>query len=357
MFENDRNFWRDRKVLLTGHTGFKGGWLSIWLNRLGAKVFGLSLSPDERNNFYKKGCIQNLLYQSCYIDIRDSKAVNLFVKNINPEVVFHLAAQALVKRSYSDPLESFGTNVMGTANILDSIKAIDSVKVAVMVTTDKVYATRERGYKYKENDTLGGWDPYSASKAASELVIESYKNSYLNEHGVAMASVRAGNVIGGGDWSENRLIPDAVKAWKEGNSLNVRMPEAIRPWQHVLDPLYGYLVLAQKLWNDPSLSGAYNFGPESSEAISVKDLIMCASKFWPDAKVHFGKNSDINYKESHSLELDVTKTQRIIGVHNCWDTNKAIEKTINWYKKENKGENILKLCELDVQDYEAGHAI
>src|SRR4029079_9453459 len=259
------DFWRGKSVLVTGHSGFKGSWLTLALHRRGAKVTGISLPPLTTPNLVGEARIAELC-RSHFLDIRDAAGVAGIIRAARPEIVFHLAAQPLVRESYRDPLTTFETNVMGTAHVLEALRGLDGVRVAVMVTTDKVYRTVEMPGSHREDDPLGGHDPYSASKAASEMVIESYRQSYLGEKSVAVASARAGNVIGGGDWSADRLFPDAVRAWRGGETLRVRRPGAVRPWQHVLEPVFGYLVLAQRLWERPSLAGAYNFGPELGEA-------------------------------------------------------------------------------------------
>ncbi len=257
----DASFWRGRRVLLTGHSGFKGSWLTLWLHRLGAVVTGVSLPPETAPNIFTDADI-GALCDSHFCDIRAAAPLAELVRAARPEVVLHLAAQPLVRASYREPRETFATNVMGTVNVLDALRGLDGVRVAVMVTTDKVYRSQEAPRPYREDDALGGHDPYSASKAASEMAIASYRDAFLSAQGVAVASARAGNVIGGGDWSEDRIIPDAVRAWQAGQTLEVRRPQAIRPWQHVLEPLAGYLTLAQALWQRPALADSYNFGPE-----------------------------------------------------------------------------------------------
>ena len=245
----DPSFWRDRQVLVTGHTGFKGAWLCYWLARMGARVVGLALPPNTDPNLFSEAAIVSGV-KSLVVDIRDLEATRSGVIRARPEIVFHLAAQPLVLRSYQAPVETFSTNVIGTAHVLESLRDLPGVKVAVMITTDKVYANREWVYPYREEDPLGGHDPYSASKAACEIVISSYRSSFLREQGVAVASARAGNVIGGGDWSADRLIPDIARAWERGDSVRIRRPNSVRPWQHVLEPLCGYLVLAERLAAD-----------------------------------------------------------------------------------------------------------
>ncbi len=233
-------FWHGKRVLVTGHTGFKGGWLVLWLRQLGATVCGTALPPATNPNLFELARVAEGI-DSHFCDIRDSEHLAALVRACRPDIVLHLAAQPLVRASYRDPLGTFSSNIMGTAHVLDALRGLDSVRVALMVTTDKVYRNLEQPYPYREDDALGGHDPYSASKAASEIVIASYRDAFLREQGVAVASARAGNVIGGGDWSEDRLIPDAVRAWQADEILEIRRPQAIRPWQHVLEPLHGYL--------------------------------------------------------------------------------------------------------------------
>ncbi len=256
----DASFWRGKRVLLTGHTGFKGAWLALWLRRLGAEVTGVALPPADEPSLFTLADVGGLC-DSHLQDIRDAARLAAVVKAARPQILLHLAAQALVRASYRDPVGTFATNAMGTAHVLDALRGLDGARVAVMVTTDKVYRNLEQAVPFRETDELGGHDPYSASKAAAEVVIASYRDAFLSEQGVAVASARAGNVIGGGDWSEDRLLPDAVRAWQAGEALHVRRPAAIRPWQHVLEPLAGYLILAETLWDRPALAGAYNFGP------------------------------------------------------------------------------------------------
>ena len=285
----DCDFWRGKRVLITGHTGFKGGWLAIWLNRLGAKVIGIGLQPSSNPNLFNLASIHNLCI-SHICDIRDAERLSRLIEHAQPEIVFHLAAQPLVRESYRLPLETFSTNVMGTAHVLDTLRGLKCVLAAVMVTTDKVYRNNEWSWAYREDDILGGYDPYSSSKAASEIVISSYRDAFLTEQGVAVASARAGNVIGGGDWSADRLIPDAVRAWQSGKPLTIRHPNAVRPWQHVLEPLAGYLALAmamvsEKQFKDNNFCSAFNFGP-ATEAATVKDAVELAQRAYGSGIVH-----------------------------------------------------------------------
>jgi CDP-glucose 4,6-dehydratase len=287
----DPAFWRGRRVLLTGHTGFKGAWLAFWLTRLGASVSGLALAPTTRPSLFDLLDLQRQCDHRTG-DIRDEALVRRVVAETQPEIVLHLAAQALVRASYQDPLGTFSTNVMGTAHVLDALRQSPSTRVAVMVTTDKVYRNREWLWPYREDDPLGGHDPYSASKAACDIAVESWRLAFLREGAVAVASARAGNVIGGGDWSADRLLPDAARAWLAGRPLVIRRPQAVRPWQHVIEPLAGYLVLAQHLWQHPEAAGAYNFGPHPHEAAPVRDVIERARQVVPQAQVEYSDSTE-----------------------------------------------------------------
>lgn len=340
------NFWRGKQVLLTGHTGFKGAWLALWLCQMGAKVTGISLPPISTPNLFTLANIVQMT-NSHFADIRNADAVSNIIKKAQPEIVLHLAAQALVRPGYRDPLGTFATNVMGTANVLNAARGVNSVKAIVAVTTDKVYKNLETGRAYKEDDQLGGYDPYSASKAASEIIISSYRDSYLAEQGVAVASARAGNVTGGGDWSEDRLIPDAVRAWDSNLPLEIRRPNAVRPWQHVLEPINGYLVLAEKLYADLSFSGAYNFGPKTDEAATVKTVIGLAKQVYECGSVLWGDGTEGPH-EAGLLSLEIAKAQEVLGVVPRWNLMKTVERTMGWYEKQRNGESARSLCEADI---------
>ena len=347
----DSAYWHGKRVLVTGHTGFKGAWLTIWLNRMGCNVTGLSLAPSTQPALFELTNISGLC-QSYYCDIRDAHKLKSVFNQARPEIVFHLAAQALVRQSYKDPLETFSTNTMGTANVLEAIRKCASVKAAVMVTTDKVYRNLERLEPYKEQDVLGGHDPYSASKAASELIIDSYRKSYVTAQGINVASARAGNVIGGGDWATDRLIPDAIRAWRDKISLDIRNPNSIRPWQHVLEPLRAYIILAQQLAVNPELACAYNLGPDFAEAASVRQVIELAQRTWGEhSTVHWGQSESLMH-EAGILRLDTSKAQNELGIRPVWDINKAVEKTVEWYKKQNLGVDAMNLCDSDIIDFE-----
>jgi CDP-glucose 4,6-dehydratase len=342
-------FWRGKKVLLTGHTGFKGAWMAFWLSQMGAKVTGISLPPATEPNLFTLLGISNIT-QSIFADIRDAEAVDRLVKSAEPEIVFHLAAQALVRPGYKDPLSTFATNVMGTANVLDSLRGLGSVKSVVAVTTDKVYKNLEHVYPYRESDALGGYDPYSASKAASEMVIASYRDSYLDEQGVAVASARAGNVIGGGDWSEDRLIPDAVRAWDGNTPLEIRRPNAVRPWQHVLEPLNGYLVLAERLYIDSSLAGSYNFGPLPDEIATVKRVVELANKIYGRGSVLWGDGSQGPH-EAGLLSLEVSKAKDVLGISPRWNLEETVAQTMQWYQRLTSGASAPELCEANIAQF------
>lgn len=345
------DFWRNKHVLLTGHTGFKGSWLALWLQKLGANVTGVALSPNTLPNLFELAQVAHGM-TSYFCDIRDEVALTRIVRDSQPEIVFHLAAQPLVRASYREPLATFASNIMGTAHLLDALRGLDSVRVAVMVTTDKVYRNLEQPWPYREEDALGGHDPYSASKAASELVIDSYRDAFLKEQGVAIASVRAGNVIGGGDWSQDRLIPDAVRAWQSGQLLEIRRPQAIRPWQHVLEPLHGYMRLAEQLWQRPELAGAYNLGPHSHEAATVRQVVELAQQVYGAelAAVRYGDGSEGPH-EAGWLALETAKARSLLSVQPCWGLTESVTRTINWYRSQAAGGNARTLCQAEIEQY------
>jgi len=324
----------------------------MWLHRMGAQVTGISLPPNTQPNLFALANLASIC-TSYFCDICDAATVAEQIKDAQPEIVFHLAAQPLVRASYRVPLTTFATNVMGTAHILDALRGLSCAKVAVMITTDKVYRNNEWHWPYREDDALGGYDPYSASKAASELVIDSYRKAYLAEQGLAVASVRAGNVIGGGDWSEDRLIPDAVRAWQGGRTLQIRRPQAIRPWQHVLDPLAGYLSLAQQLWSDPQLAEAYNFGPSPQEAATVREVIELAQKSYGHGEVVFGDGSD-GLHEAGWLALETAKAQQKLHFQPHFNLGVAIQRTMLWYKSLYGGADARALCEAELVAYGVG---
>lgn len=348
------DFWRGKRVLVTGHTGFKGGWLALWLQQLGASVTGLALPPNTQPGLFELARVADGM-NSHFCDIRAVDRVKAIISECRPEIVLHLAAQALVRASYRDPVATYASNVMGTVHVLDALRGLDSIRVAVMVTTDKVYRNLEHPYPYREDDALSGHDPYSASKAASEIVIASYRDAFLQEQGVAVASARAGNVIGGGDWSEDRLIPDAVRAWQTGQPLEIRRPQAIRPWQHVLEPLAAYLTLAEKLWHQPALAGAYNFGPHTHEAATVKEVIELARTAYGQGEVRYGDGSEGPH-EAGWLALETAKARVALDVHAKWNLAETVARTMNWYRAQQAGADARALCLAEITTYQHSEA-
>ena len=347
----DRNFWAGKHVLVTGHTGFKGGWLTLWLQRLGAQVSGISLQPNTDPNLFEIAKI-DLICDSHFCDIRNKKSLSRLIKNLRPEIVFHLAAQPLVRYSYEEPSETFNSNIIGTVNLLDALRNLKSIKAAVMVTTDKVYRNNEWSWPYREEDILGGHDPYSASKAASEIVIASYRDSFLSQQGVAIASARAGNVIGGGDWSKDRIIPDAVRAWQNEETIKIRRPDSVRPWQHVLEPLAGYIILAEQICENIGLAEAYNFGPSLQETVTVRKVIELAREAYGSGKVTLCKEIKGPH-ESGSLVLESTKARLKLGFESRLALLDTIQMTMDWYRSQLQGADPRKLCEDDISNYEA----
>jgi CDP-glucose 4,6-dehydratase len=343
-------FWRDKRVLVTGHTGFKGAWLTLALHRLGARVAGLALEPVTSPNLFRAAGMSTIS-DSRIVDIRDPVATAEAIANLKPDIVLHLAAQALVREGYRKPLDTFATNVMGTGNVLDALRG-GSTRVAVIITTDKVYRNNEWVWPYREVDVLGGHDPYSASKAAAELVVECYRDAFLATENIAVASARAGNVMGGGDWSADRLIPDAVRAWQAGEVLPVRRPSARRPWQHVIEPITGYLLLAQRLWADPALAGAWNFGPDPNDAAEVRRVVITAQDAFGFGKVEWGDGSDGPH-EAGWLALDTAKARQQLGLHPRWTLDESVGRTMNWYAAFLAGGDARKLCEADLEAYGA----
>lgn len=321
--------YRGKKVLVTGHTGFKGSWMALWLEKLGAEVFGLSLPPDASPNHFQ---LLGLDMESHLGDVRDRSFVERAVRMTKPDVVFHLAAQPLVRKSYREPVETFATNVMGTANLLEACRQSEGLEAIVVVTTDKCYSNNEWVYGYRETDPLGGHDPYSASKAAAEITAASYRNSFFHgDSSPLLATARAGNVIGGGDWSEDRLIPDVVRAMAEGKSIEIRSPNAIRPWQHVLDCLYGYLLLGEKLLQgQKEYADAWNFGPESDGARTVSQMLEILGEEWPGLQWH--RTRDAHPHEASLLQLDSSKARTTLGWKPAWTVRETLSATARWYR-------------------------
>ena len=347
---NPSNFWNNKRVLVTGHTGFKGSWLTLWLKKMGAQITGISLSPNTDPSLFDLASVNEDM-DSHISDIRNLSELKAILLDSKPEIVFHLAAQPLVRDSYLDPLNTYSTNIMGTINLLESLRSIATAKVVVMITTDKVYKNYEWPYSYREIDILGGHDPYSASKSASEIVISSYRNAFMGKENIALSSARAGNVIGGGDWSKDRLIPDLIRAWESEAALTLRNPNSTRPWQHVLEPIYGYLVLATKTWDDPKLSGAYNFGPNPDEVATVEKIIGLARHSYGKGEIEYDTDENQPH-EAGWLSLDNSKSKQVLGVTPKMSLDESIEKTITWYRSLENGMNAKDLCMSNILDYE-----
>lgn len=347
--------YKNKVVLVTGHTGFKGSWLSIWLKQLGATVVGYGLDPyTERDNFVVTHLSNRMI--DIRGDIRDIHNLEQIFKIYRPEIVFHLAAQPLVRESYEMPLYTYETNVVGTIHVLECIRHTPSVKVGIMITTDKCYQNKEQIWGYKENDSLGGYDPYSSSKAAAELAIQSWRASFFNPktyevHGKAVASARAGNVIGGGDFAKDRIIPDCVRALEDGTPIMLRNPSATRPWQHVLEPLSGYLLLGSKLLEDPiTYSESWNFGPNLDSVVSVREVAKLMTKYYGTGHIAELTETAVRH-EAQLLNLDISKAVLKLGWKPTWGINKAIAYTAGWYKNDRQ-QDPYELCVSQIEAFE-----
>jgi CDP-glucose 4,6-dehydratase len=349
-------FYSGKKVLITGHTGFKGSWLCLWLTSLGAEVNGYALEPPTNPSLYRLCKIDSLVH-STIADVRNGEALQKAVLDSKADIAIHMAAQPLVRDSYRIPVETYAINVMGTVNFLEAVRRSSTIKAVINVTTDKCYENREWVWGYRENEPLGGFDPYSNSKACSELVTAAYRNSYFNPkdhsvHGVSIASARAGNVIGGGDWATDRLVPDCIRAILKGEKVVIRNPNAIRPWQHVLEPLFGYLTLSQKLYEDgPRYAEAWNFGPDDSDARPVEWLVknLCA-KWGSDASYEIDKGTHPH--EAHYLKLDYSKARSELGWSPKWNLEKAIGSVVEWTKAYQEQNDVRKICFRQIEEYE-----
>lgn len=360
---NKRNFWKNKRVLVTGHTGFKGSWLSFWLKEMGAKVIGYSLEPETNPSLFNVLELEDDII-SIYGDIRDRNKLDKTIKEFKPEIIFHLAAQAIVSTSYLNPIETFEINIIGTANLFDLVRNTNFVKVVINVTSDKCYENKEQLWGYREVDPMGGYDPYSCSKGCSELITNSFRNSFFKKNNIMLASVRAGNVIGGGDWSDNRLLPDIIRGLNINKAIEIRNPYAIRPWQHVLEPISGYLALAQKLWDrDNEFAEGWNFGPEESNVMNVQELTNKVILSWNDKTIENEKyyfDNSLKIYEAQILKLDSSKAKYKLGWKPKLDINKTIDWTTGWYKKYySEGnmkqftlEQIKKYEQMGLEDYE-----
>ena len=346
--------FKNKTVLITGHTGFKGSWLSIWLNELGANVIGYALVPyTPKDNFVVTGLESKITH--IIGDVRDYKRLKEVFTKYQPEFVFHLAAQPIVRESYLNPKETYDVNIGGTVNVFECCRLTNSVKVIINVTSDKCYENKEWIWGYRENDPMGGYDPYSSSKGCSELITAAYRKSFFNpdhfeEHGKNLSSVRAGNVIGGGDWQKDRLIPDCIRSLENNKEIKLRNPDSTRPWQHVLEPLSGYLLLASKMYQEPGkFSGAWNFGPNHDSIVSVREIVSMIVEKWGN-----GRWADISDKnephEANLLSLDVSKARNFLDWYPKWNIQKCIEKTMEWYKNIN-GNNLYDICYNQITEY------
>ncbi|CAG0962976.1 CDP-glucose 4,6-dehydratase [Methylophilaceae bacterium] len=347
----DAEFWQGKNVFLTGHTGFKGGWLSLWLHQLGAKVYGYSLAPNTMPNLFTEANIDKCLASSTIADIRDLQFLHTALAESQAEVVFHLAAQPLVRYSYEAPVETYSTNVMGTVNLYEAIRQTPSVRAVVNVTTDKCYENREWVWPYREDEAMGGYDPYSSSKACSEIITSAYRRSFMADQGIALGSARAGNVIGGGDWSEDRLIPDFLRAIDAKQPVVIRSPNAIRPWQHVLEPLSGYLKLAEALYNKKTMfAEAWNFGPSDDSAQTVEWILEQLVRRVDGASWHLDDRPQLH--EANYLKLDSSKARGKLGWKPKWSLSTALAKTVDWHNAWRSGLDVFEFSKRQIHDYQ-----
>lgn len=351
----NRAFWRGRRVLVTGHTGFKGSWVCLWLKHLGAHVTGYAMAPPTCPNLFELADIGQGLTSICG-DIRDGSRLRSTVERTEPEVIMHMAAQPLVRRSYSDPIETFSTNVMGTVNVLESVRYTPSVRVVIVVTSDKCYRNQGWDWGYRENDALGGHDPYSSSKGCAELVTAAYRQSYFHSTNstsrcVGIASARAGNVIGGGDWAIDRLIPDMVRAFNVSEPVLIRNPHSVRPWQHVLEPLSGYLLLAERLWDAPQIGESWNFGPRNDDAHPVGWVVERLVELWGQG-ARWQLDDSKHPREEQMLKLDCSRAANKLGWYPQLSLDTALEWTVQWYRAHLHGSDARQLTLEQIQRYE-----
>ncbi|HRD75894.1 MAG TPA: CDP-glucose 4,6-dehydratase [Hyphomicrobiaceae bacterium] len=332
-------FWKGKRVLLTGHTGFKGAWAALWLSSLGARVTGFSLAPETEPSLFRVARVGETM-ASIIADLRDPAAVDAAVSSAEPEIVLHMAAQALVRRSYRDPVATYATNVMGTVHLLDAVRRLSPARAVVVVTSDKCYENREWVWPYRENEAMGGYDPYSNSKGCAELVTAAYRKSFLAEKGVGVASARAGNVIGGGDWSEDRLIVDLVRGFASGNPVLIRQPKSVRPWQHVLEALVGYFTLAEKLHGEPArYAEGWNFGPAPDDAIPVGEIADRMAARWGDGAT-WVRDGQQGPHEAHLLRLDASKARAALGWRPRLPLDQGLDWIIDWHRAERDGKDM-----------------
>lgn len=345
-------FWKNRKVFITGHTGFKGGWLTFWLKSLKAEVTGYSLEPNTAPAIFYVANIKDALKENIVGDIRDLSRLTNCLKKAEPTIVIHMAAQALVRDSYIDPVHTYSTNVMGTVNLLEAVRKTKSVKAVLNITSDKCYENKEWLWGYRENEPMGGHDPYSSSKGCGELISSAYLKSFFQQAGTAIATARAGNVIGGGDWAKDRIVPDAIRAFIDRRPLVIRNPNAVRPWQHVLEPLSGYLILCQHLITKPNeYSGGWNFGPDADDAKPVSALADCLTHNWGE-HTKWGYSDGDYPHEARYLKLDCSKAKTKLQWFPKWRLQKAIHETVLWYKAYERGENMHEFTMNQIKKYQ-----
>ena len=345
----DKDFWQGKRVFLTGHTGFKGSWLSLWLVSLGAKVKGYALSPPTSPSLFIEANIDSII-DSQIADIRDQDTLHESMTKFSPDILIHMAAQPLVRYSYDEPIETYEVNVIGTAKVLEVARSCPNLKAIVNITTDKCYENDERAEGYKEDDPMGGYDPYSSSKGCAELVASSYRRSFLQDQGVGLASVRAGNVIGGGDWADDRLIPDILRSFENGSPVVIRNPKATRPWQHVLEPLSGYLILTQGLYEEQKkYAEGWNFGPNEQDVKPVDWILDKMILKWPDSSWKLDSNSSPH--EAGFLKLDISKAKSKLGWSPVWGLSQTLEKIISWHQAWLNKEDMQVICLTEIKEY------
>jgi CDP-glucose 4,6-dehydratase len=345
----DKDFWLGKRVFLTGHTGFKGSWLSLWLNHLGCSVQGYSLNPPSSPSLFNIAKV-DMLIESQIGDIRNQELLHKSMVSFNPDILIHMAAQPLVRYSYNEPIETFEVNVLGTAKVLEVARDCLNLKAIINITTDKCYENVGYDISYKESDPMGGFDPYSSSKGCAELVASSYRRSFLNDLGIGIASVRAGNVIGGGDWAADRLIPDILKSFEKNEAVIVRNPDSTRPWQHVLEPLSGYLMLAQNLYNNTEqYSEGWNFGPTENNVKPVEYIVDKMTSLWPGSS--WKKDYDLHPHEAGFLKLDISKARKKLNWVPIWEINKSLMKIITWHKAWLDHKDMHDFCLKEIKEY------
>ena len=345
----DQGFWQGKRVFLTGHTGFKGSWLSLWLVSLGAEVKGYALNPPTSPSLFNEAQVGSII-DSQIGDIRDQDALYESMTSFNPDILVHMAAQPLVRYSYDAPIETYEVNVIGTAKVLEVARSCSNLKTIVNITTDKCYENDDRSEGYREDDSMGGYDPYSSSKGCAELVASAYRRSFLQEQGIGMASVRAGNVIGGGDWADDRLIPDILSSFEKNEPVVIRNPKAIRPWQHVLEPLSGYLILAQKLYGDQKeYAEGWNFGPNDNDSKPVDWILDKMISKWPNSSWKLDVNS--NPHEANFLKLDISKAKLQLGWKPVWELSYTLEKIIDWHRAWLDKKDMQAMCLAEIKEY------